>query len=195
MWPSCQGNGYKDLRWPMWVCVPYAEITDNAHLNRKRYFLYKYRKYIISYVDCYCNAISTSVFKYFSCFNLGKPWSCFHFSHKPSLKLALLKLKWLWVACKENNALFSHDAECLKATALFSDVDVGWSWVRLCIYLGMLWPLSLYKCVILHTRYYFSEPSYCLLFIVGSCASVRASVRAYGWRWFVSKSVFPSTLA
>lgn len=37
----------------------------------------------------------------------------------------LLKLKWLWVVCKESNALFSHSVECSEAKALFSDVYVG----------------------------------------------------------------------
>lgn len=61
------------------------------------------------------------------------------------LKLVLLKLKWLWVACKENNALFSHGAECLKAAALFCD-DVKFMSQDL----HVLWLLSLYTCVWLY---------------------------------------------
>lgn len=55
-------------------------------------------------------------------FNLEKPRGHFCLSHKPLLNWVLFTLKCLWVACKENNALFRRGAERWRAAAAM------WMW-------------------------------------------------------------------
>lgn len=62
----------------------------------------------------------------------------------------LLKLKWLWVACKEDNALFSHGAECRSSSPL-QWCEYGRVVNQGVHVLGHAFA-TLYRCVILHMR-------------------------------------------